>query len=98
MANDNGAAASRSGPYTATEGLSLTLSYLEDPANVVCPRCGGGAVQVVCFADPEQLAAGHVVAVAPDENYAVLLYCNGCTRAAALHLTYRQRQESREVA
>ena len=94
----NGNEITGAGPYTSAEGLSLTLAYLEDPSAVVCPRCGVGHVEVVGFADPERLADGKIVRVAPDDNYAVLLYCHTCTRAAALHLTYRQRQEDREAA
>ncbi|MCI0435877.1 MAG: hypothetical protein L0271_19875 [Gemmatimonadetes bacterium] len=95
---ENGSETRRSGPYTSSEGLSLTLAYLEDPSSVECPRCGPGHIEIVGYADPERIGAGEVVLISPDDNYSVLLYCHRCTRAAALHLTFRQRHENREAA
>ena len=85
-------------PFSAAEGLSLTLGYLEDPSSVECPSCGAGQVEIVAYVDPDALASGKVVKINPDSDYAVLLLCHGCTRAAAIHLTYRERQQNREAA
>jgi hypothetical protein len=84
--------------FSALEGLALTLSYLEDPASVSCPCCGPGLIEVIGFVDPPSLDAGEPRPVAPENDYTVILFCHGCTRAAAIYLSYRERHESREAA
>ncbi|MGH7500884.1 MAG: hypothetical protein ACREL7_03920 [Longimicrobiales bacterium] len=84
--------------YTALEGLSLTLGYLDDPSSIDCPSCGPGRIEVLAYVDPTALSAGTIHHIDPDEDYSVLLRCHGCERSAALHLTYRERRENREAA
>jgi hypothetical protein len=74
--------------YSPAEGLSLTLGYLEDPSDVECPSCGHDKIEVVGFVDADSLHAGEPEVVSPDSEYAVILYCHGCARGAALHLDY----------
>ncbi len=83
--------------YTTAEGLSLTLGYLEDPSNVECPSCGYDSIEVVGYVDADSLDGGDPRTVSPDEEYAVILFCHSCKRAAALHLSYRARSD-REAA
>ncbi|HEX6693658.1 MAG TPA: hypothetical protein VF035_03030 [Longimicrobiales bacterium] len=73
--------------YDTDEGLSLALSYLEDPANVPCPRCGPDTMEVVCYLDAHSMEQGDVIPAAPDDDYTVVLYCHECGRAAALDLS-----------
>lgn len=80
--------------FDAEEGLSLALSYLEDPSDVSCPRCGRNHVEVVCFLDARAMEKGAVVAIAPDGDYTVVLYCHGCGRAAALDFSRDERREA----
>jgi hypothetical protein len=83
--------------YSPSEGLSLTLGYLEDPSNVECPTCGFDSIEIVGYVDANSLDAGDPHLISPDRDYSVILFCHGCERAAALHLTYQQRQD-REAA
>ena len=87
----------RNKSYTPAEGLSLTLAYLEDPSSIECPSCGPDHIEVVGYVDANSLEAGEPRSISPDDEYAVLLYCHGCERGAALHLTYRSRPD-REAA
>ena len=77
--------------FDTEEGLSLALSYLEDPSAVPCPRCGPDMVEVVCFLDARSMERGRVVPAVPDDDYTVVLYCHGCGRAAALDLSREER-------
>jgi DNA-binding transcriptional LysR family regulator len=88
--NERGAATE----FDAEEGLSLALSYLEDPADVSCPRCGQDHIEVVCYLDARSMEKGAVVPKAPDEDYTVVLYCHGCGRAAALDFSRDEQQEA----
>ena len=83
--------------YSPAEGLSLTLGYLEDPSDVECPTCGPDRIEVIGFVNADSLHAGEPVVIAPDDDYAVILYCHGCSRGAALHLDYGA-QPDREAA
>jgi hypothetical protein len=84
--------------YTALEGMSLTLGYLEDPSSVECPSCGPDHIEILGYVDPDALSAGTLRRIDPDVDYSVLLRCHGCGRAAALHLTWQERRENREAA
>ncbi len=78
-----------SGPpeFDMQDGLSLALSYLEDPSNVPCPHCGPGTIEVVAFLDAPSMERGTAVPTKPDGDYTVVLYCHSCGRAAALDLS-----------
>lgn len=80
--------------YNAEEGLSLALSYLEDPSSVPCPRCGPAKVEVVCYLDARSMQRGDVVPTTPEDEYTVILYCHGCGRAAALDFSRDVRPEA----
>lgn len=73
--------------FDNAEGLSLALNYLSDPANVPCPTCGPGTIEVVAYLDAGGIANGVVRASAPEGDYTVVLYCHDCKRAAALDLS-----------
>jgi len=70
--------------YSTAEGLDLALSYLEDPSDIACPRCGTGRVEVMAYLEPDRLHSGVMVRARPEGNYTVVLYCHGCGCAAAL--------------
>lgn len=73
--------------FNNAEGLSLALNYLSDPANVPCPTCGPGTIEVVAYLDADGIADGVVRASSPEGAYTVVLYCHECKRAAALDLS-----------
>ena len=73
--------------FDTDEGLSLALSYLEDPSSVPCPKCGPDTMEVVCFLDARSMEEGNVISTEPDDDYTVVLYCHECGRAAALDLS-----------
>lgn len=75
------------GEFNNAEGLSLALNYLSDPANVPCPTCGPGTIEVVAYLDADGIADGVVRASSPEGDYTVVLYCHECKRAAALDLS-----------
>ena len=79
--------------FDMEEGLALALSYLENPADVPCPRCGPDTIEVVCYLDARSMERGSVVTTAPEQDYTVVLYCHGCGRAAALDLSRDEQQE-----
>jgi predicted RNA-binding Zn-ribbon protein involved in translation (DUF1610 family) len=83
--------------FDTEEGLSLALSYLEDPSSVPCPKCGDGQIEVVCYLHARSMEEGRVVPTSPDNDYTVVLYCHGCGRAAALDLS-RDEQQERDAA
>jgi hypothetical protein len=83
--------------YDMEEGLALALSYLEDPSSVPCPRCGPDTIEVVCFLEARSMEEGNVVPASPEDDYTVVLYCHGCSRAAALDLS-RDAGETRDAA
>ena len=84
--------------FDMQEGLELALSYLENPSDVPCPRCGQGHIEVVCYLDARSMEEGTVIPISPERDYTVVLYCHGCGRAAALDLSRQDRQEGREAA
>jgi hypothetical protein len=86
--------------FDTDEGLCLALSYLEDPSNVPCPKCGPDTMEVVCFLDARGMEEGNVVSAEPDDDYTVVLYCHDCGRAAALDLSRDddENAEDREAA
>lgn len=84
--------------FNMEEGLSLALAYLEDPSNVPCPQCGPGRMEVICYLDARSMERGAVVPTSPEEDYTVVLYCHGCSRAAALDLSRDDHAEDREAA
>lgn len=79
--------------FDMEEGLALALSYLENPADVPCPRCGPDQIEVVCYLDARSMERGSVVPTPPEQDYTVVLYCHGCGRAAALDLSRDEKQE-----
>jgi len=79
--------------FDMEEGLALALSYLENPADVPCPRCGPDLMEVVCYLDARSMEKGTVVPIAPEQDYTVVLYCHGCGRAAALDLSRDEQEE-----
>jgi hypothetical protein len=79
--------------FDMEEGLALALSYLENPSDVPCPRCGSGTIEVVCYLDARGMERGAVITTTPDQDYTVVLYCHGCGRAAALDLSRDEQQE-----
>jgi hypothetical protein len=83
-----------SSEYDTEEGLALALAYLEDPSAVPCPRCGPGHMEVVCYLDARSMEKGRLIPTSPEDNYTVVLYCHGCSRAAALDLTRDERREA----
>lgn len=86
--------------FDTQEGLSLALSYLEDPSNVPCPKCGPDTIEVVCYLDARSMEEGTVTAAEPERDYTVVLYCHECGRAAALDLSRdaEDNHEGREAA
>jgi len=89
-----------SGPseFDLAEGLALAISYLEDPSDVACPTCGPGLVEVVCYLDSHSVQTGAVTPRAPEGDYAVVLYCHKCGRAAALDLSRGEAAEDADSA
>lgn len=73
--------------FSNAEGLSLALNYLTDPADVPCPTCGPGTIEVVAYLDADGISDGVVRASSPEGDYTVVLYCHDCKRAAALDLS-----------
>jgi hypothetical protein len=73
--------------FDTEEGMSLALSYLEDPSNVECPRCGPNVIEVVCYLDARSMEKGSMVRASPEDDYTVVLFCHGCRCAAALDLS-----------
>jgi hypothetical protein len=94
----------KSGPaeFDMEEGLALALSYLENPSDVPCPKCGPGSMEIVCYLDARRMEQGSVVPAAPDGDYTVVLYCHACARAAALDLSRDEeidvQEKGREAA
>lgn len=80
--------------FDTEEGLSLALSYLEDPSDVPCPKCGPDSIEVVCYLDARNMENGRVVPTAPEDDYTVVLYCHACGRAAALDLSREERRDA----
>lgn len=80
--------------YSNTEGMALALNYLNDPADVPCPTCGPGTMEVVAYLDVDGMQQGVVRASDPDGEYTVVLYCHECSRAAALDLSPQARGET----
>lgn len=76
-----------SSEFSSAEGLALALNYLSDPADVPCPSCGPGTMEVVAYLDADGIEDGVVRASSPEGDYTVVLYCHDCKRAAALDLS-----------
>lgn len=72
--------------FGTAEGMALAASYLDNPAQVECPRCGDGHIEVLGYLDAEALADGRYVLANPEGDYAVVLFCHGCGQGAALTL------------
>jgi hypothetical protein len=84
--------------YDNEDGLFLAVSYLENPSDVVCPHCGPGRIEVVAYLDATELKHGRRVMAAPEDDYAVVLFCRGCSRGAALSFRKPQPGEDRRAA
>lgn len=83
--------------FDTGEGLSLAVSYLENPASIPCPRCGPGTIEVVAFLEAQALREGRKVECAPEGEYVVVLVCHTCEQGAAL--TFRSTEgEGRRAA
>ena len=79
--------------FDMEEGLALALSYLENPSDVPCPRCGPDQIEVVCYLDARSMERGAVIPTSPEQDYTVVLYCHSCGRAAALDLSRDEQQD-----
>lgn len=86
------------GAWSSADGLALTLAYLEDPSAVPCPTCGLETVEVIDYVDPESLSDGRPTRVSPEGDYAVIVYCHGCERAAAIRLRQERDGDERDAA
>ncbi|HEX7051400.1 MAG TPA: hypothetical protein VF188_14430 [Longimicrobiales bacterium] len=84
--------------FDAQDGLSLALSYLEDPSNIPCPHCGPDTIEVVAFLDARSMERGAAIPTKPEGDYTVVLYCHNCGRAAALDLSRGEGGDEREAA
>lgn len=84
--------------FNMQDGLSLALSYLEDPSNVPCPHCGPNTIEVVAFLDAQGMEQGTAIPTKPDGDYTVVLYCHNCGRAAALDLSRDDGQGGSKAA
>lgn len=73
--------------FDNAEGLTLALSYLQDPSDVPCPTCGPDTIEVVAYLDAGGIQDGVVRPSDPSGSYTVVLYCHVCGRAAALDLS-----------
>jgi len=73
--------------FDMQDGLSLALSYLEDPSDVPCPQCGPDTIEIVAFLDAKGMERGAAIPTKPEGDYTVVLYCHQCGRAAALDLS-----------
>ena len=70
--------------FDMEEGLALALSYLEDPSDVPCPRCGPEHIEVLAFIEPEIDPNGFASVTDPEGEYAAALYCHNCQRAIGI--------------
>lgn len=86
------------GAWSSADGLALTLAYLEDPSSVPCPTCGSDTVEVMDYVVPSSLGDGPPVRTSPDGDYAVIVYCHSCERAAAIRLRQGPDTGRREAA
>jgi hypothetical protein len=77
--------------FDTGEGLSLAVSYLENPSAIPCPRCGPGTIEVVAYLEAAALREGRKVYSPPEGEYVVVLVCHVCEQGAAL--TFRSTEE-----
>jgi hypothetical protein len=84
--------------FDSEDGLFLAVSYLENPGDVVCPLCGPGRIEVVAYLDATELRYGRRIPASPEGDYAVVLFCRGCMRGAALSFRRPQPDEDRRAA
>lgn len=84
--------------FDMQDGLSLALSYLEDPSSVPCPRCGPDTIEIVAFLDAKGMERGAAIHTRPEGDYTVVLYCHQCGRAAALDLSRDEGDDRLDAA
>jgi|GEM_PF-530744 len=84
--------------FDMQDGLSLALSYLEDPSNVPCPHCGPDTIEIVAFLDAKGMERGAAIPTRPEGDYTVVLYCHRCGRAAALDLSRDEGDSALDAA
>lgn len=84
--------------FDMQDGLSLALSYLEDPSDVPCPHCGPDTIEIVAFLDAKGMERGAAIPTHPEGDYTVVLYCHHCGRAAALDLSRNEGDGTLDAA
>ncbi len=95
---DNAKPAGSRPEFDTAEGISLAVSYLDNPSDVVCPRCGPNHIEIVAYLDAEALKRGRRVATSPEGSYAVVLFCRSCEQGAALSFRPAPPEEGRQAA
>ena len=73
-------------PFAGAEMVHLAEEYRRNPAELSCPHCGPGTMEVLGFVEPEPDRNGFAVPAEPRGAYVALLRCLACRRGGSLLL------------
>lgn len=72
------------GPFSDTDALYLMMAYRRNPADVPCPKCGPGEIEVLAFIEPSLDKDNYAQIRDPNGEYAAALYCHKCKRSIGI--------------
>lgn len=71
-------------PFVDGDLAHLRDEYRRSPAELTCPHCAPGAMEVLGFVEPEPDRRGFALPAEPRGAYVVLLRCLECRRGGSL--------------
>jgi hypothetical protein len=71
-------------PFVDADLAHLHAEYGRSPAELTCPHCRPGAMEIIGFVEPEPDGKGFAIPAEPLGTYVVLLRCVDCRRGGSL--------------
>jgi hypothetical protein len=71
-------------PFAEVELGRLRAQYARNPAELSCPHCPPGSMEIVDFVEPEPDRDGFAIPAEPRGVYVVLLRCLACRRGGSI--------------
>lgn len=82
-------------PFVGGDLAQLRTEYRRNPAELTCPHCSPGSMEVLGFVEPEPDRDGFAVPAEPRGVYVVLLRCLACRRGGSLVVDEAEDEDER---
>ncbi|HET7233057.1 MAG TPA: hypothetical protein VFJ16_23815 [Longimicrobium sp.] len=73
-------------PFADADLEHLRAEYARNPAELTCPHCRPGAMEIIGFVEPEPDSRGFATPAEPLGAYVILLRCVECGRGGSLRV------------